>query len=64
MNAWQSVPRAVRRKLIEKVIKDDPPFVRQELAKLRKARNKAANDLAMLDEVIEDTAALLAEVQA
>lgn len=64
MKGWQHVPRAVRRKLIETVVKDDPAFVRAELVKLRQARIKAAEELAVLDEAIEDTEKLLGEISA
>ena len=64
MKAWQHVPRAARRKLIENVVKSDPAFVRKELAEFKKERDQAAKVLAIMEETIADTEALLGEVHA
>ena len=64
MKAWQHVTRAARRKLIENVVKSDPAFVRKELAEFKKERDQAAKVLAIMEETIADTEALLGEVHA
>lgn len=64
MKGWQHVPRAARRKLIENVVKSDAAFVRKELAAFKKERDQAAEVLAIMEETIADTEALLGEVHA
>lgn len=66
MNAWQWMPRALRRKAIATALSDPSNVadVRQQLAKLKVERARTARLLQAMSEAIEDTEALLGELKA
>ncbi|GAB2654832.1 hypothetical protein [Arenimonas aestuarii] len=64
MKGWQHVPGTARRWLIEKAVRGEPAFIRKELEDFKAERDRAAKFLAIMDETIVDTEALLGEVHA
>lgn len=66
MSVWVLVPRAMRRKTIQAALSDpsNVPNVRRQLNKLKDEREQHARTLQAMDEAIEDTEALLGELNA
>jgi hypothetical protein len=66
MNSWQLIPRAVRRKSLAIALRDPrgAPYVRKQLEALKVERDKTARLLQAMNEAIEDTEALLGELNA
>lgn len=66
MSLYVLVPRAMRRKTIQVALSDarNVPDVREQLAKLKTEHAKTARLLQAMSEAIEDTEALLGELQA
>ena len=66
MSLYVLVPRTMRRKTIQVALSDarNVPDVREQLAKLKTEHAKTQRLLQAMSEAIEDTEALLGELQA